>query len=246
MFRFLFLFAFLVLFFVSGPGLAQNSTAPKSDSSEVLDYVPEMPMFPGGDADLSRYIQKNIRYPRDEYYKGIHGRVIVRFVVDTAGKLKNAHILKGIPDGTALDQEALRLVNAMPPWLPGKRDGKKVAVSYMLPISFSLEEKIKTLSTSSPEYAGGEEAKKAFLIEHLRYPRAAKWNKTEGTVLLKLLISKEGQLMSAKPMTRIGNGLEDEALRLVKAMPDWIPGRDDDHPVEKELLFRIEFKLTPP
>ena len=95
-----------------------------------------MPEFPGGEMKLLEYIAMNVRYPDIARQKGISGRVFVTFVVEPDGSISNVGILKGI--GSSCDQEAYRVVKAMPKWKPGEKDGKKVRVSYMLPVNFML------------------------------------------------------------------------------------------------------------
>lgn len=96
-----------------------------------------MPEFIGGDGKLFEYLLKNTKYPDLAKITGIQGKVFVQFIVDKNGKVKDAKILHGI--NPLLDNEALRVVAAMPDWKPGKRHGKPVPVIYNLPISFKLK-----------------------------------------------------------------------------------------------------------
>jgi protein TonB len=84
-----------------------------------------------------KYLSKNVKYPEDCKKEGIHGRVIVQFVVDQDGSIKNAMVVRGIHP--SLDKEALRVVEAMPKWKPGKQDGQTVKVKYTIPVSFKLQ-----------------------------------------------------------------------------------------------------------
>ena len=115
---------------------AANVNAQDSDSDQVYIIVEKMPKFPGGDAGLIEYIQNNIKYPQLARDAAISGAVYVGFVVDKKGAVKNAKILRGI--GGGCDEEALRVVNAMPDWTPGTQRGKTVSVQYTLPIKFKL------------------------------------------------------------------------------------------------------------
>jgi protein TonB len=107
------------------------------DEEEIFTIVEEMPGFPGGDAALFGYLAKNTDYPAMAADAGIQGVVYVTFVVDTDGKVKGARILRGI--GGGCDKEALRVVNSMPIWTPGRQRGKNVKVQYNLPIRFILK-----------------------------------------------------------------------------------------------------------
>jgi len=99
--------------------------------------VEEMPMFPGGDAALLKYIGENTQYPEIAKENNIQGRVIVRFCVTSKGGVSQVSILKGVDP--ELDQEAIRVVNSLPAFKPGKQGGKPVPVWYMVPITFTLK-----------------------------------------------------------------------------------------------------------
>ena len=99
--------------------------------------VEEMPMFPGGDAELLKYIAEHTEYPEIAKENNIQGRVIVRFCVTSKGGVSQVSILKGVDP--ELDAEAIRVVNTLPPFKPGKQGGKPVPVWYMVPITFTLK-----------------------------------------------------------------------------------------------------------
>lgn len=104
---------------------------------EVFFIVEEMPEFPGGEEALRNFIAQHIDYPDIAQENGIQGKVYVTFVVSPDGSVKNAKIARGVDP--VLDQEALRVVNTMPRWSPGKQRGKAVNVAYTVPISFKLQ-----------------------------------------------------------------------------------------------------------
>jgi len=104
---------------------------------KVYDKVEQMPEFPGGQTELVNFLVKSIQYPDESKKKGIQGKVFVGFVIDKKGSVLNTKIERGVDP--LLDAEALRVVNSMPNWTPGKEKGKKVAVQFTLPISFRLQ-----------------------------------------------------------------------------------------------------------
>ncbi len=106
------------------------------DENKVFMVVEKMPTFPGGDAALMKYLQKNVKFPAIAQENGIQGRVYVEFVVNKDGRIVDVKILKGVD--RHLDEEALRVVQNMPSWEPGEQRGKPVRVSYRLPINFTL------------------------------------------------------------------------------------------------------------
>ncbi|MGE7776448.1 energy transducer TonB [Chitinophaga sp. NPDC101104] len=94
------------------------------------------PIFPGGDAALEEYLSKNIRFPERARKKNISATITVSFMVDTTGKIAEAKTM-GAPKGYGLEEEALRVVSAMPDWLPGRQKGKAVNVRFSLPLHFT-------------------------------------------------------------------------------------------------------------
>jgi TonB family protein len=109
----------------------------KGPDYEPFVIVEEMPMFPGGDAELLKYIAENTRYPENSKNHNIQGKVIIRFCIKPDGGVSKASVLKGV--SPELDAEALRVVNSLPTFSPGKQGGKAVPVWYMVPINFTLK-----------------------------------------------------------------------------------------------------------
>lgn len=119
---------------------AQADTTKKKKS---WDCIPEtMPYFPGGQELLLKYLAVNIKYPASAVKAKKQGRVIVTFIVQKDGSVTHAKIAKSIDP--ELDAEALRVVRAMPKWIPGTQFGKPVNVKYTLPVKFSLQKDATT------------------------------------------------------------------------------------------------------
>ena len=107
------------------------------DEIDPIIYIPEvMPQFPGGIEALRKYLSKEMKYPKKAIYNGISGRVNLSFVIDKEGNISDVKIEHGL--GGGCDEEAVRVVEAMPKWKPGKMGDKKVRVKYYLPIDFKL------------------------------------------------------------------------------------------------------------
>lgn len=106
---------------------------------KTFDVVEQMPQFPGGSSKLFEYLAKNIRYPAEAEKAGAVGRVIVSFVVEKDGSISDAKTVKAIHP--ALDAEALRVINSMPKWIPGKQKGEATRVKYVVPVTFRLQGK---------------------------------------------------------------------------------------------------------
>ena len=104
--------------------------------AEIFTVVEDNPSFPGGEAELYKFLSENIKYPELARQSGISGRVFVTFVVEPDGKVSKVKVLRGI--GGGCDEEAIRVVEKMPKWAPGKQRGKAVRVQFNLPINFQL------------------------------------------------------------------------------------------------------------
>lgn len=105
--------------------------------TEIFTVVESMPEFPGGAEQMMIFIAKNIKYPPMARESGIQGRVFVNFVVEPNGSVSNVKVLRGI--GGGCDEEAIRVVETMPKWTPGRQRGKAVRVSFNLPVRFTLQ-----------------------------------------------------------------------------------------------------------
>lgn len=107
------------------------------EENKVFTAVEQMPQFPGGEAELMKYIQRNLKYPPVAMENNIQGRVVVQFVVTKTGKIGEVKVARGKdPD---LDKEAVRVVKSLPDFIPGKMNGQSVNVWYTLPITFKLQ-----------------------------------------------------------------------------------------------------------
>lgn len=114
---------------------AIESPVPKAEEEFVV--VEQQPEFPGGQAALTSFLQRNLRYPTQASRANVQGKVFISFTINTDGSLTNLQILKGLGFGT--DEEALRVMHLMPRWKPGRQSGRTVRVRYNLPITFALE-----------------------------------------------------------------------------------------------------------
>jgi periplasmic protein TonB len=108
----------------------------EESDEEFFMVVENMPEFPGGDAGLMKYIQKNVKYPPIAKEYNITGKVFVSFIVDKSGSVSDVKIARGVDK--SLDAEALRVVKSLPKYKPGKQRGKAVRVMFTIPINFTL------------------------------------------------------------------------------------------------------------
>ena len=105
-------------------------------TDDIHVIVEQMPEFPGGEAELFRYLSRTIRYPRMAQEVGLEGVVIISFIVERDGSVSNVQVMRGI--GGGCDEEALRAVKNMPNWIPGRQGAQSVRVRYSVPVAFRL------------------------------------------------------------------------------------------------------------
>ncbi len=126
-----------VFLFISAFTNAGMATQPAAGEEVPYLSVDQMPAFPGGNAALLKYLAINTKYPENAKMKGEQGRVVLKFCIEADGKVRRVSVIKGIdPD---LDAEAIRVVNSLPPFIPGKLAGRPVPVWFMVPITFALK-----------------------------------------------------------------------------------------------------------
>ena len=113
-----------------------TSTAQTKKNNMVFDVVEVMPQFPGGQIAMLKYIMENIKYPEQAMKEGIQGRVAVRFIVEKDGSISDVKPILSVHP--LLNKEAVRVVESMPKWTPGKQNGKPVRVRFNVPVMFKL------------------------------------------------------------------------------------------------------------
>ena len=113
-----------------------TSTAQTKKNDMVFDVVEVMPQYPGGQIAMMKYIMENIKYPKQAMKERIQGRVTVRFIVEKDGSISDVKPILSVHP--LLNKEAVRVVESMPKWTPGKQNGKPVRVRFNVPVMFKL------------------------------------------------------------------------------------------------------------
>ncbi|WP_320018406.1 M56 family metallopeptidase [Labilibaculum manganireducens] len=224
------------------------------NGEKVYVTVDKMPQYPGGSLALQKYIAESVRYPKDAFEKGISGRVFVTFVVNKEGKVDQAHVVRGVD--ASLDAEALRVMNSIPKWTPGYEKGEAVSVSYTVPINFSFKDDEKIDETSvdgranrsqmdgvAPQFPGGDLELQKFIARMVKYPEEAQKKGEKGRVFVTFIINKLGAVDSVRTAKSVSPSLDAEAIRVIKALPDWIPGSKDGQSVNVTYTLPINFDL---
>ena len=223
------------------------SSKSREMNEQVFTVVEKMPSFPGGDAELLKYIATNIKYPKESQDNGEQGRVICSFIVGRDGSVNNPEVLRGVTP--LLNEEAVRVINTMPRWNPGMQRGKAVAVKYTVPITFRLkspveEAKEETLTVVDvmPQYPGGDRELLKFIAQSIKYPTDAQEAGVQGRVICSFVVDKKGNIVEPKIIRGIDPSLDAEALRVIGMMPRWTPGRQDGKAVRVLYTVPITFR----
>ena len=229
-----------------------------AEEGEIFQVVEEQPMFPGGMQEMMKFLQQNIKYPKEAQEQGKQGRVIVQFVVNKDGSISNDSVVRSVDP--QLDAEALRVVRSMPNWTPGKQRGKEVRVRFTLPVTFHLngdapkqatevkqpeatDDKIFQVVEDQPEFPGGMEALMKHLSKEIKYPKEAQDKGTQGRVIVQFVVRKDGSITDAKVMKPVDPLLDAEALRVVSEMPNWTPGKQRGEAVNVRFTLPVTFRL---
>ncbi|WP_020606708.1 energy transducer TonB [Spirosoma spitsbergense] len=121
------------LLLLNATGFAQNYFVPDELVFKAVEIQPE---FPGGLVALGNYMQQHVKYPLEAQKAGIKDRVYVNFIVERDGSLTDIQLLNSL--GYGCDEEARRVIRAMPKWKPGKQSGRAVRVRFNMPILFGM------------------------------------------------------------------------------------------------------------
>lgn len=236
------------------PDIIPEVPAPIVDNSEVFVVVEDQPQFPGGNAAMMKFLGENIKYPVEAQQKGTEGRVIVNFVVEKDGSLSDFNVVNSIDP--LLDAEALRVLESMPKWIPGKQRGEEVRVRFTLPVVFRLQAKDdkKTVMPSAsnevfvvvenqPEFPGGNAAMMKFLSDNIKYPMVAQENGVQGRVIVNFVVEKDGSLSDVQVVHSQDPALDKEAVRVIESMPKWKPGTQRGETVRVRYTLPVVFRL---
>lgn len=214
-----------------------------------LYSVEQMPQYPGGDEALLKFIKDNLHYPQAAAEKGIEGRVTIRFVINREGAVTDVTVIRGLD--SACDNEAMRVVKMMPTWIPGKQNGKNISVYYTLPVVYKLNKDTSALNADKPVYGvevmpqfpEGEKALMAFISNNLQYPNSDARRGIQGRVTVRFVVNKVGEVCDVTVIRGLSPGCDAEAVRVIKMMPNWIPGRQKGNPVSVYYTLPIVYKL---
>lgn len=204
------------------------------------------PRYFGGEVAMQKFIDSRLFYPPSAWNSGIEGQVHLVFTISGEGAVENVKVLKSLhPD---CDSVAVKIVRSMPRWRPGQQRGKDAAITFNLPILFrksmeDVEGEIFSLgdSVTSPEFPGGEVSLFRFIREKTRRTEPGQY--TQGRVDIRFIVTKEGKIKHPKIIKGIDPILDEEAMQIIRLMPDWIPGRRNGEAVNVYFTIPVLFRL---
>lgn len=260
-------------FTVDNQGIAADSVLIADDDSVAQEGMflewETYPEYPGGNEAMLEYIKSNRQFPQEAMDRGVAGRVIVQFTVDSTGHVCKECVVKSIDP--QLDGEAIRLIRNMPRWKPGAFRGRPWNVRYTLPVTFDLpdsatnkvvespkpkeptiEEAVEYESKyedmlihheSQPEFPGGVKALMEYVEANIRYPQEVKERGIQGRVIVQFVVEEDGTLTGEQVLEPVDPQLDAEAIRIARSMPKWKPGEIRGKPTRMRFSFPVTFRL---
>ncbi|GAB3304450.1 TonB family protein [Hymenobacter tenuis] len=246
-----------------------TTTAGTSEAQLPYTYVEQMPLFGEHAEDALRYVASRIKYPGQAIMERAQGTVLVGFTVRADGRLDNIRVLRSAHP--ALDKEALRVVQEMPSWHPGRQTGRAVPVAFSLPVTFRIAGPARKGApngtfTEAPEvvfksaqYQGTAEELNARLY-FPTYPTEAQAAKAEGRVVVLFDIDTTGQVTNVKAMQPISAEMQRKlhqrpvlhplhpslptaAEATVKTLASWQPSTLDKKPLLSHNVAIVNYQL---
>ncbi|MFZ1525677.1 MAG: TonB family protein, partial [Saprospiraceae bacterium] len=220
---------------------------------------------------MLEYIYQNLKYPQEARKNNVEGQVVLQFVVEKDGRLNDIKVVRDIGAGCGIAaRQVIENMNAMKSrWIPGKQSGKDVRVLYTLPVKFKLEGSSVSKASATDndkmmknfpfmvtwkECAGVEnfyerfpcsfKKTSEFIQTKVNYPEEAVKNKIEGMCQVRAYFDEKGKLIKAEIKEDIGFGCGQEALRVVKLIPEMSPALQDGIPTQGVLQIPVTFKLA--
>jgi TonB family protein len=228
---------------VQGGHITEKYQEEQNEFDKVFTKVENPPAYKG-DVAFAEYIKANLRYPSNAIAKKKEGKAIIKFIVDQRGNLTNFKAVSSL--GSGLEEEAIRLIKNSSPWTPAIQNGRKVIFEVIQEINFSLSPQAVAADDETPaEFPGGADAWKRYLEKNLNANVLAEHHAPSGyySVVLKFTVHKDGSITDIKAQTKLGYGTEEEAIKVIKKGPKWVPGKKDGRFIDSEVKQTITFLI---
>lgn len=243
--------------------------------NEVYSVVEEMPIYPGCETELSkekiqecsdkamqRFIKEKTKYPDNSRVSEIEGVVYVGFIINSNGEVSNAEIKRGIPNAPELDTVALNLIGDFPKMIPGKKEGRNVSVSYVLPVKFEKEpqkqeqqyeivEDLPVWPTCTTEVSKLEKEKctnlemMKFVTNSAKekYPKDLQKQEIGGRAFCRFMVNEVGDVEDVTIVKPTGNTtLDSLSKEIIRSFPRLAPATQYGKPVKVQYTVPVNFK----
>lgn len=244
---------------------------PKPSATQVYDSVAQPAVPLGGTERYAQFLADHQRYPAAAMQQGQQGTVPVRFVVEKTGVVSGVEVVA--PVAPLLDAEAVRLIKSGPRWTPARHRGLVVRQRVVVPVSFVLSppaEPVRLPAHGAPapppnaadiaasahpdrpavvapdrpaQPVGGTAAFFTWIEQNQQYPKLARQRKIQGKVPVEFLVQPDGRLTDARVLKKMGSGLDEEALRLIRTAPKWEPATYQGKPLKQKMVLPVLFQL---
>ncbi len=211
----------------------------------LFDFSPEVqiPYFPGGMPALKPYV--NPVFARTEFSVG--GYTTIAISVNVDGKV--TFLPQNDSFYPAEDSLGTIIAGSLPRWLPGLQAGRPVRTQVRIPVPALIIGSLRDYTDQNsrvnrePEFPGGSAFLQSFIQKNMRYPARELQEKIEGTVILQFFVTEKGEIIAIKILKSFSPALDKEAVRLLKSMPKWDPGKANGLPVSKKVTLPFFFRL---
>ena len=213
------------------------------DTNMIFTAVEQPAEFQGGKDAFAKFLQENIKYPAAARRANVSGKIFVQLTVNTDGTVEDINTINSL--GFGIDEEAIRVIE-LAKWTPGKQSGKTLRNRIIVPINFQLSKStaIFTAVEQNAEYPGGMKAFAKYLQENLKYPESASKANHSGKVYIQFIVNDDGSADDFAVLKSTGdNDLDNEALRVMKLVPKWTPGKQSGRTVRSRFTVPINFEL---
>ena len=254
-----------------GAHAQKRKMPPRPSATQVYDSVAQPAVPLGGTEKYAQFLADHQQYPASAMQKGLQGTVKVSFVVEKTGTVNEVKV--ETPVAPQLDAEAIRLIKSGPKWTPAKHRNQVVRQRVVVPVSFVMSPgstvavggpaKVRPITTSAADITasanpnvrpvvapdrptqpvGGTQAFFDWIEKNQHYPLLARQRKIQGKVMVEFVVQTDGMLTDARVIKKMGSGLDEEAIRLIKSAPKWEPASFQGKPIKQKMVLPVLFQL---